>query len=92
MVGNLLDAIGHTPLVKISRLNPNPRVTMAVKLEGTNPGGSIKDRVAYYMITMAEKSGQLTKEKIILEPTSGNTGIGLALVAAVKIPPAGYYV
>ena len=63
MVGNLLDAIGHTPLVKISRLNPNPRVTMAVKLEGTNPGGSIKDRVAYYMITMAEKSGQLTKEK-----------------------------
>lgn len=84
MKESLLDAIGHTPLVKIGRLNPNPRVTLAVKLEGTNPGGSIKDRVALYMITMAEKSGQLTKEKIILEPTSGNTGIGLALVAAVK--------
>jgi cysteine synthase len=81
---SMLDVIGQTPLVKINRLNPNPRVTMAVKLEGANPGGSIKDRVAYYMLTMAEKTGQLTKDKIILEPTSGNTGIGLALVAAVK--------
>ena len=84
MMESLLDAIGHTPLIKINKLNPNPRVTLAVKLEGTNPGGSIKDRVALYMITMAEKSGQLTRNKIILEPTSGNTGIGLALVAAVK--------
>ena len=84
MLENLLEAIGRTPLVKINRLNPNPRVTMAVKLEGANPGGSIKDRIAYYMITMAEKSGELTKDKIILEPTSGNTGIGLAMVAAVK--------
>jgi len=81
---SLLDTIGQTPLIKVNRLNPNPRVTLAVKLEGTNPGGSIKDRIAYYMITMAEKKGQLTKDKIILEPTSGNTGIGLALVAAVK--------
>jgi cysteine synthase len=81
---SLLDTIGQTPLIKVNRLNPNPRVTLAVKLEGTNPGGSIKDRIAYYMITMAEKTGQLTKDKIILEPTSGNTGIGLALVAAVK--------
>lgn len=84
MYESMLDVIGQTPLVKINRLNPNPRVTMAVKLEGANPGGSIKDRVAYYMLTMAEKTGQLTKDKIILEPTSGNTGIGLALVAAVK--------
>ena len=84
MKENLLETIGKTPLVKISRLNPNPRVTIAVKLEGTNPGGSVKDRIAYYMITMAEKSGELTKDKIILEPTSGNTGIGLAMVAAVK--------
>ncbi len=84
MKENLLEAIGNTPLVKISRLNPNPRVTIAVKLEATNPGGSVKDRIAYYMITMAEKSGELTKDKIILEPTSGNTGIGLALVAAVR--------
>lgn len=81
---NLLETIGNTPLVKINRLNPNPRVTMAVKLEGANPGGSVKDRIAYYMIAMAEKSGKLTRDKIIVEPTSGNTGIGLALVAAVK--------
>ena len=60
MIENLLEAIGRTPLVKINRLNPNPRVTMAVKLEGANPGGSVKDRIAYYMITMAEKSGELT--------------------------------
>lgn len=84
MKENILESIGQTPLVKISRLNPNPRVTMAAKLEGTNPGGSVKDRIALYMITRAEKKGELTKDKIILEPTSGNTGIGLALVAAVK--------
>ena len=84
MIKNLLDTIGNTPMIKISRLNPNPRVTMAAKLEGANPGGSVKDRIAYYMITMAEKEGLLTPDKIILEPTSGNTGIGLALVAAVK--------
>jgi cysteine synthase B len=81
---SLLESIGQTPLVKISRLNPNPRVTIAAKLEGTNPGGSVKDRVALYMITKAEKNGELTKDKSILEPTSGNTGIGLAMVAAVK--------
>ncbi len=84
MKENMLETIGQTPLVKINRLNPNPRVTMAVKLEGANPGGSVKDRIAYYMITMAEKEGKLTRDKIIVEPTSGNTGIGLALVAAVK--------
>ncbi|MGB4044152.1 MAG: cysteine synthase family protein, partial [Thermacetogeniaceae bacterium] len=84
MKENILESIGQTPLVKISRLNPNPRVTMAAKLEGTNPGGSVKDRIALYMITAAERKGELTKDKIILEPTSGNTGIGLAMIAAVK--------
>lgn len=81
---NILEAIGSTPLVKINRLCPNPNVTIVVKLEGSNPGGSVKDRPALYMIEAAEKSGQLTKDKIIIEPTSGNTGIGLAMVAAVK--------
>lgn len=79
-----MDYIGNTPLVAINRLNPNPRVTLAVKLEGANPGGSVKDRIAYYMIKKAEETGELTPDKTILEPTSGNTGIGLALVAAVK--------
>jgi len=84
MNNNILEVIGGTPLVKINRLCPNPNVVIAVKLEGDNPGGSIKDRPALHMIDMAEKSGLLTKDKIILEPTSGNTGIGLAMVAAVK--------
>ena len=84
MKNNILEAIGNTPLVKLNRLCPNPNVIIAAKLEGTNPGGSVKDRPALYMIEMAEKSGQLTREKIIIEPTSGNTGIGLAMVAAVK--------
>lgn len=81
---NVLDLIGNTPIVKINRLNPNPNVAIYAKLEGQNPGGSVKDRIAKSMIEAAEKSGELTKEKIILEPTSGNTGIGLAMVAAVK--------
>ncbi len=81
---NILEAIGSTPLVKINRLNPNPNVLVAAKLEGNNPGGSVKDRPALYMLEMAEKTGVLTKDKIIIEPTSGNTGIGLAMVAAVK--------
>lgn len=81
---NVLHTIGNTPMVRINRLNKNPRVTVAAKLEGTNPGGSIKDRIAHYIIEKAEKSGQLTRDKIILEATSGNTGIGLALVAAIK--------
>lgn len=84
MKGSILETIGETPLVKINRLNPNPKVTIAVKLEGNNPGGSIKDRTALYLITKAEESGELTKDKIILEPTSGNTGIGLALIATIK--------
>lgn len=81
---NILEAIGKTPLIKINHLFTNPNVIIAAKLEGNNPGGSVKDRPALNMIEMAEKSGRLTKDKIIVEPTSGNTGIGLAMVAAVK--------
>ena len=81
---NILDLIGNTPLVEIRRLNPNKNVTIYAKLEGANPGGSIKDRTALAMIERAEERGDLTPEKTILEATSGNTGIGLALVAAVK--------
>jgi len=82
--GNILDRIGWTPLVPIHRLNPNPNVEILAKLESFNPGGSVKDRAALCMIEDAEKSGDLHPSKIILEATSGNTGIGLALVAAVK--------
>lgn len=81
---NILDAIGKTPVVKIQKLNPHPRVGIFAKLEGNNPGGSVKDRIAKFMVEDAEKKGLLTKEKVILEPTSGNTGIGLAMVAAFK--------
>lgn len=81
---SILETIGKTPLVKINQLNPNPKVLIAAKLEGNNPGGSVKDRPALYMIETAEKSGTLTKDMIIVEPTSGNTGIGLAMVAAIK--------
>lgn len=84
MYDNILETIGHTPLVKINRLNPNPHVQMYAKLEGFNPTGSIKDRIALKMIEQAEESGALTKGKTIIEPTSGNTGIGLAMIAAVK--------
>ncbi len=79
---NILDLIGNTPIVEIRNLNSNRNVKIYAKLEGSNPGGSIKDRTALYMIEKAEKRGLLTAEKIILEATSGNTGIGLALVAA----------
>jgi cysteinyl-tRNA synthetase len=82
--GSVLDLIGNTPLVQIKRLNSNKKVKVLAKLEYFNPGGSIKDRPALQMIEDAEKKGELTKDKIILEATSGNTGIGLAMVAAVK--------
>ena len=82
--GGILNTIGNTPLVEISKLNPNKKVKVFAKIESFNPGGSIKDRVALAMIEGAEKRGELTKEKIILEATSGNTGIGLALIAAAK--------
>jgi cysteinyl-tRNA synthetase len=81
---SILDQIGGTPLVPINRLNPNKDVEILAKLESFNPAGSVKDRPALYMIEEAEKRGELTKDKIILEATSGNTGIGLAFVAAVK--------
>jgi cysteinyl-tRNA synthetase len=81
---SILDLIGHTPLVCIRRMNPNPAVTILAKLEYLNPGGSIKDRAALAMIEAAERSGELTPQKTVVEATSGNTGIGLALVCAIK--------
>jgi len=81
---SILDLIGNTPLVEIRRMNSNPRVSVWAKLEYLNPGGSIKDRAARFMIEAAENSGDLTPEKIVVEATSGNTGIGLAMVCAVK--------
>ena len=81
---DILETIGNTPMVKINKLTGKNDATVLAKLEKFNPGGSVKDRIAKYMIEYAEKEGKLTKDKIILEPTSGNTGIGLAMVAAVK--------
>jgi len=80
----LLETIGNTPLVELRKIKPKPGVRVLVKLEGYNPGGSVKDRPALWMIERAEKDGRLKPGKIILEPTSGNTGIGLAMVAACK--------
>ncbi len=81
---NVLEAIGNTPLIRINRMNPNPRVTLYVKWEAKNPGGSVKDRPALSLIETAEREALLTPNKVIIEATSGNTGIGLAMVAAVK--------
>jgi cysteine synthase B len=81
---SVLDLIGSTPMVRIRKLTPNPRVRLFAKLEGFNPTGSIKDRIALKMIEQAEHEGTLTPRKTILEPTSGNTGIGLAMIGAVK--------
>jgi len=81
---NILEVIGNTPLVKINKLNPNPKVVMLAKLEFMNPGGSIKDRIGLPLIERAEKMGRLKKGGTIVEPTSGNTGVGLAMVAAVR--------
>lgn len=80
----ILDTIGSTPMVRINRLSPNPDVQLFAKLEGFNPTGSIKDRIAVKMIETAERDGRLTHGKTIIEPTSGNTGIGLAIVGIVK--------
>jgi cysteine synthase B len=76
--------IGKTPMVEFKRLKLNSKVRIFAKLEGNNPGGSIKDRPAFYMIKKAEETGELTKDKTILEPTSGNTGIALAMIGAAR--------
>ncbi len=81
---NILSAIGNTPLVELTNLNENPNIKIFGKIEGCNPGGSVKDRPAYYMVKKAEESGEITRGKIILEPTSGNTGIALAMIGAAK--------
>ena len=83
----VLDLIGNTPLVDVSALSPNPDVRILVKLEGRNPGGSVKDRIALSLVEQAEKDGILVPGKpdqVLIEPSSGNTGIGLALVCRVK--------
>lgn len=85
---SVLNAIGNTPLIEIKNLNPYPAIRIFAKFEGGNPGGSIKDRIALYMIQAAEQSGALSRDKIIMEPTSGNTGIALAMIGAAK----GYHV
>lgn len=81
---NILQTIGNTPLVRITKLNPNRNVKIYAKIEGSNPTGSIKDRIALKMIEQAEADGSLVKGKTIIEPTSGNTGIGLAMIGVVK--------
>jgi [CysO sulfur-carrier protein]-thiocarboxylate-dependent cysteine synthase len=83
-VNSVLDLIGRTPLVELSRLAPKPSVRLFAKLEGQNPTGSTKDRVALAMVEAAEESGELEPGRELLEPTSGNTGISLAMVARVK--------
>jgi len=79
---SIIDCIGNTPLIELNGMNPNPRVRLMAKLEGNNPGGSVKDRPAYYMLKNAIASGDLVPSKTILEPTSGNTGIALAMIGA----------
>ncbi len=81
---NILQTIGNTPLLRINNLNPKKNVTIYAKIEGSNPTGSIKDRIALKMIQQAEAEGALVKGKTIIEPTSGNTGIGLAMIGVVK--------
>lgn len=81
---HILQSIGNTPMIRINKLNPNPDVTILAKVEGFNPTGSIKDRIALAMIEQAEQEGKLTKGKTIIEPTSGNTGVALAMIGAIK--------
>jgi len=81
---SILDSIGNTPIVELNNINSNAKVKLYAKLEGNNPGGSVKDRIALYMIKDAEERGALKQYHTILEPTSGNTGIGLAMVGAAK--------
>lgn len=81
---NVLDCMGSTPVIRLNRMVPEDAAEVLVKFEGLNVGGSIKTRTAFYMIKQAEKEGKINKDTIIVEPTSGNQGIGLALVGAVK--------
>lgn len=81
---NILQAMGHTPMIRLNRMNKKGNAQILVKFEGMNVGGSIKTRTAYNMIVAAEKEGRINKDTIIVEPTSGNQGIGLALVGAVR--------
>src|SRR5690242_13188872 len=82
--GNIVESIGNTPLVELPRLSPNPEVRIYAKLEGRNPTGSVKDRVARSMIESAEASGAVEPGQTVLEPTSGNTGISLAMICRRK--------
>ena len=84
MYSNILETIGNTPMVRINNMNTKKGVELYAKIEGVNPGGSIKDRIALKMVEQAENEELLTKGKIIIEATSGNTGIGLAMIGAVK--------
>jgi len=81
---NVLETIGKTPLIRLNRLTAGLKCTVAAKLESRNPGGSVKDRICLSMIAEGEKQGLLKPDTVIIEPTSGNTGIGLAIVSAVK--------
>ncbi len=81
---SILDAIGNTPMVRLNHLSPKPDVNVYAKLEGYNPTGSVKDRIALFMIRAAEESGELQPGQMVLEPTSGNTGISLAMVCRMK--------
>ncbi|HQN75941.1 MAG TPA: cysteine synthase family protein [Methanomassiliicoccales archaeon] len=81
---HILQSIGNTPMVRINKLNPNPNVTILAKVEGFNPTGSIKDRIALAMVEQAEQEGKLRKGKTIIEPTSGNTGVALAMIGAIR--------
>lgn len=81
---NILEAMGHTPMIRLGRMNKPGNAQILVKFEGLNVGGSVKTRTAYNMIKAAEKEGRITKDTVIVEPTSGNQGIGLALVGAVR--------
>src|SRR5215217_5744254 len=81
---SILDLIGNTPLVDLSALSPNPRVRILAKLEGQNPGGSVKDRAAKAMVEEAEKDGTLKPGRTVLESSSGNTGIALAMICRMR--------
>ena len=81
---SIVDLIGNTPIIEVSELSPNPNVKIYAKLEGQNPAGSVKDRIAKAMILSAEREGKLTSGSVILEPSSGNTGIALAMISSIR--------